>query len=232
MAFPSTFLDVQNAVITKARLNSTADLTKVKDWINQIYAQVCIEVEAKVTSSTFTLTASQSAYDLSTFAPNVMRIKQIAIQPVGGNYGPPLKPVSLEQILEWRQTQAAVANTNGSATHYALLGLNDLELYPTPANADTLQMYYVALPTALSANTDVPILQEPYASKILEYGALVQAAEFKGDPMLTEWQQVYENWIQRFRSHLNRRRGSGTMNFRVTGRQLLVPHDPGVDTGR
>lgn len=231
IAYPSTFLDIQNAVTVKARLN-TADLAKVRDWINQVYAHVCVEVEARVTSATFTLAGGTSTYDLSTFAPNVSRLKEIAIQPVGSFYGPPLKPVSLEQILEWRQTSAAVANTNGTSTHYALLGLNDLELYPTPATADTILIYYVALPVALSANGDIPILGEPYASRVLEYGALVQAGEFKGDPMTMEWQQSYENWLQRFRGHLNRRRGTGTMNFRVVGRQMVVPHDPGVDTGR
>ena len=43
MAFPSTFLDIQNAVINKLRLDSTNDLSKVKDWINQVYYEACIE---------------------------------------------------------------------------------------------------------------------------------------------------------------------------------------------
>lgn len=229
MAFPSTFADITTAVITKARLSTTNDTTKVHDWINQVYAQVCVETEAVQTSATMTATAGVGSY---TLPAAVVRIKEMTIQPVGGNYGPPLRPVSLEQILDWRQTSAAVANTNGSATHYALLGLNDFELYPAPASNDTILIYYVALPTALSAGTDVPVLGEPYGSKVLEYGALAQAGEFKGDPMTMDWAQQYENWMQRFRSNLNRARGAGTVQFRVAGRQLLVPHDPGVDTGR
>jgi hypothetical protein len=45
MAFPSTFADLQAAVIAKTRLDpaNTADVTKVKDWINQAYYRIVLE---------------------------------------------------------------------------------------------------------------------------------------------------------------------------------------------
>ena len=60
MAFPSTFVDLQNDVIQRLRLDATADLPKVKDWLNQVYAQVCVETEANVTVATMALTAGTS----------------------------------------------------------------------------------------------------------------------------------------------------------------------------
>jgi hypothetical protein len=40
LAFPSTFLDVQNAVLQKARLDPVLDSNRVQDWINQTYLRV------------------------------------------------------------------------------------------------------------------------------------------------------------------------------------------------
>jgi len=46
VSFPSTFLDIQNAVIQKARLDPLLDTQRVRDWINQTYPRVCVETEA------------------------------------------------------------------------------------------------------------------------------------------------------------------------------------------
>lgn len=227
MAFPSTFLDVQNAVVAKARLDSTADLSKVKDWINQVYADVCVTTEANVTSATMTLTASTNSYTLPS---NVSRIKEMYVTPVGGVQSLPLVQVDLDFILRRRQSTAGVAFTNGSVMWYALVGLNDFEVYPTPANADVITIYYVALPTALANNTDVPILPEPYASKLLEYGALAEAADFKSDPQEQEYRALYERWLQKFRAHLTRKQGMQPGQFRVIPDvSTWPPHDPSTD---
>ena len=208
-------------------MDSTNDLSKVKDWINQVYADVCITTEANVTSSTMTLTAGTASYTLPT---GISRIKEMYATPVGGVQTVPLIQTDLDEILRYRQSSGGVANAVGATIYrFALLGLTDIELYPTPQSADVLTVYYVALPTALSADSDIPILPEPYASKVLEYGALAEAADFKSDPLEQEYRQLYQVWMQKLRAHITRKIGMQPGQFRVIPDTPFVPHDPSVD---
>lgn len=221
MAFPSTFVSLQDAVIKKLRLDDTLDRPKVKDWLNQVYAQVCIETEALQKADTMTTTANVGSYLIPV---QILRMKELVLAPASSptSYGGPLQQVSLDEILAWRQGNQVSGTNNGTATRYALAGLNQLELYPTPSGVDTLLMYYVYLPAALTADTDVPVLQEPFASKLLEYGALAEAADFIKDPDQDRYRALYEDWMRRFRTHLSRRRGVGPGQMRVMGAPLVA----------
>ena len=70
-----------------------------------------------------------------------------------------------------------------------------------------ITVYYAAFPTALSADADVPILEEPYGSNLLEYGALVQAGDFKGDPATPGWESQFDRWMGKYLQHLKVKRG-------------------------
>lgn len=205
MAFPATYADIQTAVIVKARLDATLDLAAVKDWINQAYAEVCVETEANVSADTMTLTSGVASYALPA---GIARIKQMTLTPAGStSMQPPLILTTLDEILTRRQLSGDVSNVGSYVTHYTVVGLNQFEVWPTPAAADVLNVWIVALPTALSAGADVPLLEEPFASKLLEFGALVQAGDFKGDPATETWQNLYRSWISRYAKHLETRRG-------------------------
>jgi hypothetical protein len=82
-------------------------------------------------------------------------------------------------------------------------------------------MYYSYLPTALAVDTDTSVLPEPFGSKLLEYGALAEAADYVGDPDHDRYRTLYESWLAKLRIHLNRRRGRGTGHFRVIGAPLV-----------
>lgn len=215
MAFPSTFLDLQAAVITKARLDTTADTAKVKDWINQVYYQVVVETEASVTSTTISMVNGTSRY---TLAATIARLKTLYVTPVGQTRPqPPMKRTTLEDIISRRQDSGATAVGGVWPTHYTLQGINTLEVWPTPAGVDVITAYYAAFPTALSANGDVPILEEPYASKLLEYGALGQAGDWKGDPATAEWQGQFSDWFARYLQHLELKKGDIPGQFHQWG---------------
>lgn len=202
MAFPSTFATIQQAVIEKATLDPVLDLPKVKDWLNQAYFQAAVETEAISGESTMPMTAGTGSY---VFPAAVARIRQMAVQPAGSTvFNAPLILTTLDEILQRRQS----AQTAGPyATHYTLVGINGFEVWPTPAAADTITVYYVSYPTVLSADGDLPVFEEPYASKILEFGALAEAGDFKGDPATAQWAADYTDWMNRYRQHLQRKRG-------------------------
>lgn len=215
-------------MINRLRLDSTNDLSKVKDWINQVYAEVCVETEANQTSTTLTLTAGTASYTLSS---SIIRIKEMFVTPVGSVQTLPLQQTNLDQILRYRAGSSNVSVSNGSVSHYSLSGLSQLEFWPTPGNADVVTIYSVALPTALSGNTDVPILQEPWNSSLLSDGACALAADFKSDPQQSFYQASYEQGKQRFRAHLARRQGNQVQQLGLYGAMPVRPHDPSTDLG-
>jgi hypothetical protein len=214
-------------VIAKTRLDATADRAKVKDWINRVYARVCVETEALQRADTMTLTANVASY---TLPGAVIRIKWLVSSTPGGSYGAPLQPTSQEQILVWRQSGTVAPVANETSTHYAIVGSTELELFPTPATADTLLVYYVYLPSPLSLDADVPVIQEPYATDALEYGACFEAAAFKGDPAAGDWHSLYQDSKSRLIQHLSRRSGGGTGQLRVAG-AMPVRLRRDIDTG-
>src|SRR4029077_21277421 len=146
-----------------------------KDWINQTYTRVCVETEALV--ATATMSCSVGAYSY-TLPAQVARTKQMQIRPYGStSLNAPLVRTTLDELMQRRQS-GGDAPLAGQSTHYALLGISDFELWPTPGAADLILIWYVQFPTTLSANTALPVLEEPYASKLLEYGALADAGDF------------------------------------------------------
>lgn len=224
MAYPSTFLDIYTEVIDKVRLDATADVSRVKDWVNQVYADVCIKTEAIQDYATVTLTANQAIYTPDT---SIIRVKQMYVTPTGQQQSRPLIPTSLEQILEW--SAGGASTNNGYVTHYAMMGLDRIMYWPTPTAADVVTIFYVQQPTALTNNTDVPVLMEPYVSNLLVNGACYEAAVFLKDPDAVLFAQAYEKELREFRAHLRRREGAMTRQFRITRGDYHVPHDPSTD---
>lgn len=171
-----------------------------------------------------TMTSNVSSYTLDS---SIMRIKEMVITPVGATVSGPIRQTTLDDILNRRRANGSVVG--GYVTHYALLGGTSFEVYPTPQAADVITIYYVSAPTPLSGNSDTPTLPEPFASKVLEFGALAEAADFKGDPAGPQWAQEYQVWLQKLRSHLTRKGGSQPGQFNVFGAGVFPPHDPSTD---
>ena len=220
MAFPSSFLDLQQAVLQKARLDPVLDTQRVKDWLNQVYSRVCVETEAIVATATMGVVAGAYSY---TFPAQIARSKQLQLRPYGSTtLNAPLVRTTLDELLQRRQ--AGGDSQLASPTHYALLGIGDFELWPTPAAADTILIWHVQFPAPLVADTDKPVLEEPYASKLLEYGALVDAGDFNGDPSTAEWQQDLDTWMARYQERLNHKAGIIPGQFHQWG-------DPWVPAG-
>lgn len=223
MAYPATFLSLQDSVIAKGRLDATEDRAKVKDWLNQVQADAVLQTEALVGLATMTPVASAPSQLLDADA---LRIKAIFPTSGGVQYRP-FEPVSLERMLELRQGSPGTTDTT---RYYTFLGLSEIEFWPTPRGTETFSIYYVKAPTVLSADADTPDLPEPFASKLLEYGALAEAADFKRDDQLQNYQQRYLEWVGKLRSHLNRKRGGVPEQMLVYGTPTFPPHDPSTDT--
>jgi len=60
--------------------------------------------------------------------------------------------------------------------------------------------------------------------------ACFEAAQFKKDPLIEEYRSLAGEWMARFRSYLNQRRGKKGLQFDVkVMEQWWPPHDPSTD---
>lgn len=223
-AYASTFQSIQNSVIAKLRLDATNDLGKVKDWINQGLARVAVDTcYFSASSAGSALTAG----DTSQALPSALFDCEYVTCVYGGQSST-LSQRTFEQILHLRENGTSV----GPPTVY-YLRKNTVEFWPSAAGGEVLTYYGAGLPDALSGNTDVAGLPEPYAAKLIEYAACVEAADFKRDPQLFAFYTAsYQQWLGAFFAFLNRRRGKGSQAVPVLdadGRPFgmpWVPHDP------
>lgn len=230
MAYPSTFLDIQNAVLQKGRLNSTDDGSKVKDWINQAYFETALETEFLESGSA--ASALIAGATNVTIPAAIMGVDYIVASTSDGSTWGPMEMTTFEEMLENRAWSAGSVPL-GAPTKYAYRssGSPTVEFWPNANGGEVLTFYGYTLPTALSGNTDVPVFPEPYATKVLEYGALAQVAEFKKDIyFLSQNQQLYGAWQAKLRSFNNTRIGDKVQQFRVE-KQRPYPRGRSVDTG-
>lgn len=225
--FPADFVTMQDQVIAKAHLEATDDLTKVKNWINNAYYTIAIEVSFYQASAAATTLAANAT--TANFPTSIVHLEYITPTGTDGTLWGPMQETTFEEILELRANQGTQVYT-GAPFKFAQrsAAANFIEFWPQAVGGEVLTFYGMALPAALSGNTDKPIFPEPY-SKVIEYKALVEAAEFKADLlMLQQFQAQYDQWIRDFRAFNNT--PGMTQQFRVE-RQRPWPKANSVDTG-
>lgn len=126
--------------------------------------------------------------------------------------------VSVSQLLAYRSS-AGVATTTFPASCYAIAGANMLMVYPTPAAATTITVYYVPRPTAMAASADDPStaslggIPVEY-HKAIEWYMSWQAADSENQPENAERYRVYYEgqtgnggFLARIRAELVRKGG-------------------------
>jgi len=227
MAFPSTFLDLKTEIAAKLRMTLADDNQKLSDWVNNSYADVASETRCFQRTATTAMTSGIGSYTLDA---SVLHIELLTVTQAGGTAFYPLVECQLDEILNFRALNASAA---GPSRRYCLVGLNQLEVWPTPSAADTMTFWYSYLPTYLVADSDLPAIVEPHASNLLTYGPLVQGAEWKRDIMvLGQYQAQYQSSLQAFQRYLNRKAGAYPETFpTLTRLQPFAAHDPSTDYG-
>jgi hypothetical protein len=152
------------------------------------------------------LTAGSSDYTLPTA---ILDIQDLYDTSSDQDY--PLERRPVEELLRYRLN----SDESSPAKIYALNGANLLMVYPTPASADTLTVYYVPRPTALSTGSDDPSsatlggIPSEYHFGIELY-AYWKAADYDDDQSSaqgTRYKEEYEQFIARMRRDLMQKGG-------------------------
>jgi hypothetical protein len=114
-----------------------------------------------------------------------------------------------EEIERLRAAATTVA-TGYPAVYYAIVGANVLKVYPTPSAADTITVFYVPRPTAMSA-AQRPVRHHlrrrarRSIHKAIVLYAEWQAADYRDDESSSQgerYRQLYEDEIKRIRRYV------------------------------
>lgn len=226
-AFSSTFQDIQNEVIDKLRLDASADLARVKGYINQVLADVA--ARTRYFSGSAAGAALTAAATSQALPATLIELEYVTCAFGGQTIVMQAKPFS--EILMLR------APTSGSGPPvFYCLRKGTIEFWPAAQGGEILTYYGATMPDALSANSDVSGLPEPHNSVLLSLGACIEAADFKNDPKLYfYYQQAYQQAMGEFFAYLNMRvtqEGRAFPIYGPDGRPFgvpFVPHDPSSD---
>jgi hypothetical protein len=227
MAFPATFVDLQQDVIGKGRLDADQDVQRVKDWLNSAYYTAVIETNFYETAAIISTPLAANA----TASASTVKIEYVVPTGADGQYWGPMDEVTFVEILELRSHSGGTLTT-GAPSRYAFrsAGAPVIEFWPQAVGGEVLTFYGASLPPPMVADSDQPIIPEPYR-QVIAYGALTDAAEFQKDLISQQtWQSQYQDNLQRFRGFTNTRPGSKVAQFRVEGRRQY-PRANSVDTG-
>jgi hypothetical protein len=197
--YASTFLNIQDSVIDKLRLDPVLDRTRSKEWANQYLLDVALQ------SKWFTGAAVAAPLSAgATSQPLPPTLLELSWMTSGyGGQTITMAPVGFEEILMRRQLDGS--SGLGQPCWYSLQK-NLVEFWPSASGGETLTFYGSTLPDEMIADTDVSGLPEPFAINLLVYGACIEASDFKSDVKLYFWyQQAYQQWLGKFQSFLNRR---------------------------
>lgn len=218
----TTLAQFRTAIANQVGLdNSTGgDQGAIDLWINEGYTELVLRTNAKVQKETFTLIVGTSDYTLPT---TLLKIQQAYIVSTATPYN--LQRVAPEQIISMRLSSSANVSP---AQYYSLQGSDLFMIYPTPATADTLTVYYVARPTALSVSSDSPSDLPAEWHKGIEYYGLWQAAQYDDDASShngADYMQLFEALIARARREIAMKGGNRLPRVKVDPRRAPIPHD-------
>lgn len=219
----------RRAVQQKLGLESTSSSTEetlVDAWLNEGVVDVLLKTRCNINCADVALTANEWKYTLDT---DILAINDVTIEGTDGTLSS-LQRVEPDRILQMR---TATPPTSPRVRYYALNGNDLLMLYPTPSNADTLEIFYVPRPTAMSATANDPSA-ETYGGvpteyhKAIELYALAQGAEYT-DHQPSRYGQTfrdqYEKWLRDIRKAARWKGGRYLGAAQVGRRPFPVPQN-------
>jgi hypothetical protein len=179
--------------------------TLLQGWLNDGVVDVLLRTQCYVTDATMTETSGTGDYTLD---PGILIARSLRWTSTGGSSSYPAR-VANEEIERLRSAASTVSTTYPAAA-YAVIGANVLKVYPTPGAADTITIFYVPRPTAMSDVADDPS-SEDFGGIPAEYHKAVvlyaewKAADYRDDQSSAQgerYRQTYEDEVKRIRKYV------------------------------
>lgn len=227
----ASLTDLRHEVGTELGLdyaNTGDDQTKIDRWLNRAVRKVLRDTRCYVTSTMVTPGATAD-YTLTT---SVLDVDEIFFTASAQDY-------SLERVSAYdlrRRRRIGTPGSSGPARYYAFRGNNLVMFYPTPGATDTLTLYYVPAPTAMSsgandsATTTYGGIPDDYA-RLIELWALVHLASYDDDQSSGQGQrylELYRAGVSEARRELVRK-GGHRLGRATVGRRPVFASHPSQD---
>lgn len=219
----TTLAQYRTAVAAHIGLNNASgsdEQTQIDRWVGEAYEDVVLRTHCKVRRASMSLTAAEQEYSLPTAA---MQILDVYVESDSDSY--PLERVTLQEAIQHRRASSAAAPPRV----YVQKG-DYLELYPAPASGDSLVVYYVPRPTALTAN-DAPSDVPAEWHQLIEFYALWRACAYDENRPKDEglyWRVLYDRGITEMKRALGRRGGTRLAAARPGRSTRTIRSDPAV----
>lgn len=219
----STLAQFRTSVQLKLGLDSTsggAEETLLDSWVNQGVVDVLLRTKCNVNPATMTTTSDEGDYTLTQAA---LAIEDLTYTDASGAQTRNLTRVTPADILRFRTSNPA-AGTN--TRYYAFTGNDLFMFYPTPESVDTITVYYVPRPAALSSGSHDPSAETygnipPEYHKAIELYALAEAAEFtdhQPSQFGLRYKQEYEQKLVEIK-RAQRHKGGRSLGAAIVGKR-------------
>lgn len=225
MATNSTYVEIQNNVLSLISKSDSTTRNRIKNWINLGYQNFVLREEwpFRQKTGTLTLVSGTQEYDLSTNFSDLdeNNINGVSIQ---GSNSAKLLYIPYSQL---RITEPDFDSEGTSVPNSYYLRAGQIGFWPSPSTGDSVFIDYSMTPTELSADADVPIVPLAYREALLQY-ALSMEHDFNTDPDLAvKAMNTYENILAQARVSLLSQPGDND-SFRILGPMDFVnPTDIG-----
>lgn len=205
----STLADFRANAVAILGLDATNDQTLIDFYANEAVREILLATRCYVTSTTAT-GISTSDSDVSAILPSGF-LDIVKMYWTSGGSDFLLERRQFDDLVDLRRNTTAV----GPTKFYAFLGANLIAWHPAPASGDTLTIYYVPYPTAMSSPSHDPssttyggIPKEQHNT--IESYVLWKMADAIDDASSQSgrvYEQNYEKQIAQFRRDLRKRGG-------------------------
>ncbi len=146
MTFAEMFGEVNTNFSSHPKLTATSS-TKSKEFVNRAYLEMALQYrfhETEVTDTSISTVASTVSVAIPTSARRIISVRDTTN-----------KILLKKRDIEWYESQDQSSDAE-SVPEYWIRYAALLLLWPTPNSVNALQIRYLKLPTALSADGDTP----------------------------------------------------------------------------
>lgn len=181
MAANTTYVEIQNNILSLISKSDATTRNRVKNWINLGQQDFVLRElwPFRETTGTLALAQGTQEYDLSTNFSDMdeQNITSVALQ-----------GTTNAKVIYWPYAQLRanqpdfdLAGTDVPRRYYLKAG--QIGFWPVPNATYTAAIDYSKIPTELSNDSDVPIIPLAYRESLIHYG-LAMEHDYNGDPDL------------------------------------------------
>jgi hypothetical protein len=197
----TTFLELQNRVYAHLR-DSEHDFYEtdlIKSWLNDALTDLSVRLRLYQRVESGVVIGS----GLAALPTDLQLILEVRL-----DGAETLERVSDEVFYSW--VDSALTPSQTVYRIFDDFSTNrQIEMYPTPADTSTLEIFYVGYPPLMDSDDDVPTLPFEWVPR-LTYYALAQAYMQKDDPASSD------RWLARYETDLPITRGNMPAPFTMT----------------